>query len=322
MTRTVNEDVRREAEHWFARRREPAVREAEAEAFERWRVQDEAHAQAYTETERLWDRLAILQSSERLKALAVQANTFSPGLSARRRFLLPVLLAASVAAIAVSVVLWFSHVPEVQRFATAIGEQRTETLSDGTTLRMNTQSTLEARMSDNRREVTLENGEAAFDVAKDPSRPFIVVAGDGSVVAVGTHFQVRRESGQVTVTLLEGRVQLLRPSRHEFEWLDPGQQARFSETASGIVRRNVDVAALTSWMSGRLEFRGAPLHDAVEEINRYSMRKIRIGDPSIDGIEISGTFRTGDVDGAVAAFEVAFPVRAETTATEITLLPK
>lgn len=174
-------------------------------------------------------------------------------------------------------------------------------------------------MSDSRREIMLKSGEAAFDVAKDTARPFVVTAGDGTITAVGTHFQVRHENNKVAVTLIEGRVQLARTAHREIEWLEPGQQATFSEGAGGIVRRNVDAKLLASWANGRLEFRSTPLEQAVEEANRYSARKIRIGDPAIRAIEVSGTFRTGDIDGVAAAFEASFPVRGEIGEDEIVL---
>jgi transmembrane sensor len=322
MASLISEDIRREAEAWFARRREPAVREAEHEAFERWRASDEAHAHAYADTEQLWDQLAVLQHSEKLQALATKLVTDSPEAAPRRNRIIPFSLAASVVAVAMLVALWYPGGPEVRKYATALGEQRTETLADGTTLRLNTLSSLEVRMSRSQRDIKLTRGEANFDVAKDATRPFVVAAGDGTVTALGTQFQVRREGKQVAVTLIEGSVQLARPARREVESLEPGQQATFSEDASGIVRRNVNVKALTSWMSGRLEFRSTPLEEAVAEINRYSGRKLRIGDSAINRIEVSGTFRTGDIDGAAAAFEAAFPVRGEMHETEIVLLPQ
>lgn len=330
-TRNIDPKVREEAELWFARRQDPAVREAEQEAFERWRDQDPEHAETYAQTQRLWDELAVLKTSARLRELASQAmaspaaanSPSPPPLMMRRCFgTKALLLAASFAAVAIAVGIWFNQVPTVQTFATALGEQRTETLADGTTLRLNTNSALDVRMSDRRRQIWLKRGEAAFDVAKDATRPFVVAAGDGTVTAIGTHFQVRYEANQVAVTLIEGRVQLARPAYREVEWLDPGQQATFAEKSSGIVRRNVDVQALTSWMSGRLEFRSTPLEQAVAELNRYSARKVRIGDPAINQVAVSGTFRTGDVDGVTAAFEAAFPVRSEVSEHEIVLLPR
>jgi len=230
------------------------------------------------------------------------------------------LAAVLVAAVALTLIrLNRDHDIPAQMFATVLGEQRTETLADGTILRLNTESVAEVRITHRGREVTLRSGEAIFNVAKDASRPFVVSAGGGTVTAVGTEFQVRSVAGTVAVTLMTGRVQVARASRREVEWLNPGQQASFSQTGSGIVTRNVNVTALTSWMNGRLEFRGALLRDVVAEANRYSAKKIRIEDPSIGGLALSGSFRTGDTDRIVAALEAALPVRVQANGTEIVL---
>ena len=317
--RNANNEVRQQAELWFARRLEPSVREAESGAFERWLAEDPRHAKAYTDTERLWARLAVLKRSARLRESSVPAVAAPP-----RRLQFIYGIAASIAIFAVGIATYalYTRAVPVQAFISALGEQRTETLEDGTTLRLNTSSVLGVRMTSSRREVKLERGEAAFDVATDVSRPFVVSAGDGTITAVGTLFQVGHEDERVTVPLMEGGVQLARESRGEFEWLEPGQQATFRESSRGIVRRNVDVKAFTSWMNGRLEFRNTPLADAIAEANRYSARKIRSGDSSIDRIAVSGTFRTDDVEGMAAAFAGAFPVRAEIGPEEIVLYAK
>lgn len=324
MTGNVDETTRQEAERWFARLREPTIPRAEREAFERWRAADSRRAEAYARTERLWDKLAVLKDSQRLRLAALE----SPGSGSvmarawqRPKVRYPVFgaLAASLAVGMVVCLISLNGSAPAQLFATALGEQRTERLADGTTLRLNTNSKLDVRITGHSRTVALRSGEAAFDVAKDPSRPFVVTAADATITAVGTRFEVRRETGSVEVTLIEGRVRLARPSRREIEWLAPGQQATFSDNASGIVRRNVDVEALTSWMTGRLEFRDTPLEQAVAEANRYSARKIRIGDPAINALAVSGTFRTGDVDAMAAAFEAAFAVRVESRGMEVVL---
>lgn len=319
--RDTDPEVRRQADLWFARRLDPAVREAEHAAFEHWHNADRLHAEAYAETERLWNRLEILKKSTRLNVStsALQSVVPSRWVAHRRHFLHAIAAGLALFAIASAIYFFNNRTSPERSFVTALGEQRTETLRDGTILRLNTSSAVDVRMTSSRRELTLEHGEAAFDVAKDVSRPFVVSAGDGMVTAVGTHFQVRHEGDQVIVTLMEGRVQLVRPSRHELEWLEPGQQALFSESASGIVKRNVDARALTSWMNGRLEFRDTPLVEAVAEANRYSARKLRIADPRINRIPVAGTFRTGDVESVAAAFAAAFPVRAELAADEIVL---
>lgn len=324
MTWNVDDKVRKEAEQWFARLLEPSVRDAEREAFENWRGQNPRRAEVYAETERLWDELAVLKQSQRLR-VAVPNPAVSEGMQrttwqhVKTRRPLFLALAAGFAAIAILAVGWLNRGTPLQTFVTALGEQRTETLADGTTLRLNTSSTLEVQMTDRHRSITLRSGEVAFDVAKDRSRPFVVTAGDGTITAVGTQFQVRHEANTVAVTLIEGRVKLARQSRREVEWLDPGQQATFSGQSSGIVRRNVDLAVLTGWMNGRLEFRSTPLQQAVAEANRYSARKIRIGDPAMRDLAVSGTFRTGDVDAVAIAFEAAFPVRVYSDEKEVVL---
>jgi transmembrane sensor len=326
MTRNDDDKVRKDAQRWFAKRLEPSARETERETFERWRGGDPRRTNAYAETERLWDKLEALKESARLRQALTDAA--STGGFWRRAWRHPMLRYSVFAGLAASfvlvVVLKFVRFGQddqasTQTFATALGEQRSEMLVDGTNLRLNTQSIVDVRMSHHRREITLRTGEAAFAVAKDASRPFVVSAADGTVTAVGTQFQVRNVAGAVAVTLMEGRVQVARASRREFESLSPGQQASFSQSASGIVTRNIDVEASTSWMSGRLEFRGTPLQAAVTEANRYSARKIRIGDPAIAVLPVSGTFRTGDMDGMAAAFEAAFAVRAESSGKEIVL---
>ena len=321
-TPKVSDDIRQQAEAWFARRLEPAVREAESEAFERWRAQSPEHAQSLEQTEQLWDRLSVLKNSTRLRQFAVVDPVVAVQSASRRRLFHAIAASVLLAAVGVMTALFYNPVPPAQTLTTALGEQRTEALTDGTTLRINTGSALEVRMTESLRKIVLTRGEAAFDVAKDASRPFVVSAGDGTITAVGTHFQVRHEHGRVAVTLIEGRVQVSRSSGGEREWLVPGQQATFSTEASGIVRRNVDVQALTSWMGGRLEFRATPLEQAVAEVNRYSQRKLRIADPAIAHLEVSGTFRTGDIESVAAAFEAAFSVRAEARDDETVLLPR
>jgi len=325
MTRNDDDQVRKEAARWFTRRLDPAVRESERQSFEQWREEDPRRAEAYEGTERLWVKLEILKQSERVRRAvadsSAQAGMLRPAHHpAVWRPIFFGLAASLVVVVALTLVyLNRDRKPTVQTFATAVGEQRTQGLADGSTLKLNTNTFVDVHMSRHRREITLRSGEVVFDVAKDATRPFVVSAGDGTVTAVGTQFEVRNDAGAVAVTLIEGRVQVARASRGEVEPLKPGQQARYSENGTGIVTRNVDVEALTSWMSGRLEFQGTPLEEAVAEANRYSARKLRIGDPTIRKVAVSGTFRTDDVDSMAAAFEAAFDLRIETSAKEVVI---
>jgi transmembrane sensor len=93
-------------------------------------------------------------------------------------------------------------------FTTGVGEQRMITLQDGSRIYLNSDTRLTVRLDKNRRLVRLAGGEALFDVAKNPSRPFIVDAGEMQVRAVGTEFVVRRDPHELAVTLVEGTVRI------------------------------------------------------------------------------------------------------------------
>src|SRR5690606_20513701 len=106
---------------------------------------------------------------------------------------------------------WVTLSPGGERYASNVGEVRRIALDDGSYMLLNTDSLAVIQFSEARRDVRLEKGEALFEVAKDPQRPFVVNAGDLTVKAVGTAFVVRREDSSVEVTVTEGVVEVARP---------------------------------------------------------------------------------------------------------------
>src|SRR3546814_17926050 len=110
-------------------------------------------------------------------------------------------------------------------------------------------------MGDNQRALVLERGEVMFGVAHDSQRPFRVAAGNGTVTALGTRFQIRREPAQVTVTLLDGRVPLERLDSGESRQLTPGDQDTYGDAGPPVAVRMVDTEVVRRWTSGRLLIR-------------------------------------------------------------------
>jgi ferric-dicitrate binding protein FerR (iron transport regulator) len=94
-------------------------------------------------------------------------------------------------------------------YSTAIGEQRSIRLDDGSTIDLNSQSKVRVRFSEQRRAIELLEGQALFRVAKNKSRPFVVATDNTHVRAVGTEFDVYRKTSGTVVTVLEGRVAVL-----------------------------------------------------------------------------------------------------------------
>lgn len=325
------------AEAWFARLMAPDCTEAERQAFARWRDRAPAHARAYAATEGLWNRLEGLEEDEvvgpyaeaalRTEPMEEWADAMSrrasrPARRLRRgRWRLPAAAAATLLAGLGGwqwlAPLWDRADPQYYRTGTAF---ESVVLDDGSQVQMDLSTRMEVRFARNRREVRLLDGRAIFQVAHDRRRPFVVEAGPGSVTALGTRFQVDRLDGGTVVTLVEGSVAVGEPGARLDATLrlQPGQQVRYSRQGAWV-RQEVDPAAATSWSQGFHVFSATPLGDAVREINRYSARPLRLADPSLATLAISGNFKIGDADTIAAAMPAVLPVRASANGDEIVL---
>ncbi len=193
---------------------------------------------------------------------------------------------------------------EVKTVSTARGKQRTIMLADGSRITLNTSSRADVDYRGAARRVRLFEGEALFDVAEDPQRPFVVEAADRQVVALGTAFGVRLDGSALQVTLVEGRVAV-----DKLE-LEPGQQLLAEARRTPIVR-TVDVARATSWRNGWLVLSRDTVREAIKEVSRYTDEQIVCDDPRLMDLRVSGTFRTGEVEGFLNALSEIHPLDVE-----------
>ncbi len=305
------------AAYFVQRRGETTTQHREREV---WLAEDEQHERAYEETRRLWDRTGNLRDDAHLQALKAADLA---ALQRPRWFRADWILSAAAVltlllGVAYLAMRFMASSPPVT-YATALGERRTEVLADGTQVVLNTDSAIEARYTRDRRSVELQRGEAQFEVAHDAARPFVVSVGDGTVTALGTRFQVRRDTDAAVVTLLQGRVEVAQGQQRRI--LQPNQQARLS-TNAGIAVQAIDPAQVNGWLDGWLRFRNAPLSQVVAEANRYSSRKLRLGDPKLAGLELNGNFHAGDSASIASAVEQILPVRVDDRGADIVLLAK
>jgi transmembrane sensor len=191
-----------------------------------------------------------------------------------------------------------------EHYHTAIGEQRSLTLADGSHVQLNVKSSLTAKVNDVVRDVRLGDGEALFQVAKDAARPFRVHTPQATIEAKGTQFDVRVKDGATIVSLLEGRVAVT-PSTGENRdggaagasvMLDPGQQLTVAmRAAEWPTARKVDLKTVTAWTEHRLVFEDTPLSDVIAEFNRYSRQPLLIQDSALLDKRITASFDSGSV---------------------------
>lgn len=315
--RSINEAAR-----WYARLQAADCSLQERAAFRKWLQADERHALAYEQACQMSagvDQLMALDP--RMQALLDEAliPTGAPdiakpvrGIARVRRWSIPAALAASVALAFVSL----RFVGDGKRAPDGVVLQadaapRTVRLEDGSTLQMDVDTKVRVWMTAQRREVTLEAGRAMFDVAHDRSRPFSVAAASSRTVALGTQFQVELDRSEVVVTLADGSVAIDNegPTQVWQERLRPGEQLRIDVASAARDKLVVDPSVVTSWSRGRLVFRNTRLADAIEQVNRYSAKKVRLGDPSLADLQVAGNFIAGDSDLIVDALASALPLR-------------
>jgi transmembrane sensor len=205
-------------------------------------------------------------------------------------------------------------------YTTAIGERSTANLDDGSVAELNTNTRLNIDFSDNERRVELVEGQVFFDVAKDPDRPFIVIAGDQRIEAIGTAFDVLYMNGQVKVTLVEGIVNVAAQTFNDagqaddlFVQLEAGQSLVTAAVAPVEPPRIelTDTDLSTVWRNGRAFFEDSSLSEAVEEMNRYSHVQIRLEGEGLEHIRMNGMFRTGQQENFVDTLVAYYAIEAE-----------
>jgi len=320
------EIIEAEAASWITVLGREQVSETELSELKLWLSQSERHRSAFNELTDLWDDLDILKE---LDDIAESVPKLEPAFWQRRSFLA---VAASIfICFIVSGSLYWQHLTEFDQqthFITAVGQQRSVVLSDGSTVKINTNSQVEIDFSRNKRIIRLLKGEAYFNVAKNKHRPFYVYAGDGLVQAIGTSFNVRLKLlDAIEVTVEEGVVALVALAKKEpttAENLDivssplpeskkvlaelvAGQSTTFGNTVEKIEQiQTQELNRKLAWRQGVLVYENVPLRKVIDDISRYTNVTIEIADPSLRTLPIAGHFRVGEIEALFESLEITF----------------
>ncbi len=310
-----------------------------------WLAQDPSHGEAWRAVQRPWafcGEQATSPSVIRLRraALAHAHNALrSNWIRARLRRTPARLATAATVILAIGAsLLWWHYRPAV--YSTGAGERRIVRLADGSRITMDASSEVTVRYTADARMLVLVTGQARFDVAHNPHRPFTVTADGRKVVATGTAFDVNVMGPKLTVTLLRGHVVILPqnapvqpfmfpppgdalgagPEMADVpvtgippDWsriaLDPGEQLVMASGAPPRVER-VDVHRVTAWERGEVVFRNERLAEVIQRMNRYLPQPITVSDPQAADLRISGVFREDDVNGFVSTVVSYLPLQA------------
>jgi transmembrane sensor len=312
----VTPEIGAEAAVWIARLHGPDRSTRMERECLAWQSRSAAHRVAFERCTETWQDVARVTLGDAYSTAGSQrsgsgAERIDP--ARRSRWAVPLVVAGCLSLCAVFIQLW----RDLSVYSTRVGEQRILVLDDGTRLSLNTHSRVRVDLGASQRTVTVEDGEALFEVAKDPQRPFVVRAGGSEVVALGTVFSVRLSAGRtevgaaLNVTLIEGQVTVraasgikgggdgLAPEK-PLSML-PGERIRLVKSTGRTDERatqQVDrprIEGVVAWKRSEAIFDDVPLAEAVAELNRYDRRPIvLIGDASLAQLRVSGIYRTGD----------------------------
>lgn len=299
---------RMSAADWVARLSgEPA--EAEWLAFDAWLQSAPGHRAAYDEALALW--LALDRQAAPLAAAISDHAIDSPDrLAGRPRTALywggATGLVAAAAVTFAALHPYRAAAPTI--YATDHGQRRAITLADGTRVVLNSASKIFVRLERNRREITLAEGEATFEVTHDPSRPFQVHVGDQILRDIGTEFDVLRSKGEITVTVRQGLVEVRRAKGGQRSLaLAAGSRLTHREGADSSTVMPVSADDAFSWRSGRLIYRDRPLSEIAADLNRYGENQIRV-DGSAAGLRFSGVLIIDDQSVMVRRLAALLPI--------------
>ncbi len=359
----LNRQILDEASAWFVDFRVGDVDSTARERFDRWLRQSPEHIRAYMEIAKTYVDLPAhsprrtIDVQELIAAARVDGNVLpfedsardlpdspattsvqSPqalsGTAGRRPRIRAMTLAASIAIAGTVILSFLFALNRSSTYTTQIGERRSITLADGSTIDLNSRSEVRISYSKAERDVELVDGQALFEVAKDKARPFIVRSGDTVMRAVGTQFDVYRKKSGTIVTVVEGRVAVLQTHSSEGREFDNGGAPFLTEGAAGIPKTAgpgsvlpfpstgndepsapvfvsageqvtvtdraiaapspADVAVAIAWVQHRLVFDASRLSDVIDDFNRYNARQIHIEDKALDDFHVSGVYSSTD----------------------------
>jgi transmembrane sensor len=354
---TSDPRISEEAAEWFVEFRTGTLDERARQRFDAWVRTSPEHLRAYLECAAIWEEGSRLDTQGQFDAATLLSRVHSEGnvvplatgamssaehQPSKRPSRLLAGLAACLAVVALAIGGWL-WLDGRTTYATGVGEQRSLTLADGSIVELNARSEIEVRLSDTERRVELVAGQALFQVAKDPQRPFIVRSGAASVRAVGTQFDVYRRPEDTIVTVLEGRVAvssaqdvaaaraatapeqpqslppgLLEKGTHPL-LLSAGEQATVARTGAVKKRAHASLRAATAWVQRQLIFESATLKEIAQELNRYSPRSVVVDPSAPADLRLSGVFSTANIDFLIHFLQQRPGIRVDETGDSIVI---
>ena len=310
-------DIEKKAIEWLARLQAADLTTEQEHAFFEWLKADKRHQQAYIDAENLWQRGDVIaqaakvsDNQDKVTSLSSPAQYFGGWQVAAALFLVMV----------VGIGYWqlqpdSKQAAEWQSFATAIGEQNSWRLEDGSEVTLNTQSKIRIDFNADVRTVYLDQGEAFFKVTHKPSHPFDVVTTAGRIRVLGTQFSVYQADGQTLVTVLEGKVGLDTEGSGPEQYTTnatviANQQLSFARAQKQLSPKKINANSELAWLKRQLIYRGESLQTVIDELNRYYPMQIQLGDSQLASQRVIAVIQLAELETTLATLENSLHLKA------------
>lgn len=318
----MTESVEQRAALFLLSREEPDWSPQREVEFQAWLALSDRHRAVFWRLEHGW------RAADRVTAIGI-APLRPPQLTAAARTLAwragAAIAASLLIALGASIMIGKPQsAPRYERFASS-DQPRTLSFADGSKIELNVYSQVHVAMNGRSRLVTLDRGEAFFDVRHDEKRPFEVRIDGYQVTDLGTKFVIRKDDEGIRTAVLEGEVELGLADQtvSKAHLMKPGDWAvtRRGTTYARSGDLN-QVEAMIGWRKGLIIFNHAPLAETTRDFNRYNDRKLVIADPAVAAIRIDGAFKTGNIAGFARLMRDAYGLRVEEEGRQIKISQK
>lgn len=323
--RETSAEIDAAAADWAVRIDGAPFDESLQRTLEAWTSQDQRRLGAYARAR------AVLNHSKRIRALGpnFEPDAFAEAAPvragavphSRRR----VLAFGGLGAIAAGAgALAFALEAAAETFHTGRGEIRLIPLKDGSSVTLNTLSSIRVRSAAGRHCVDMLSGEALFDAVKGPQGPLEIFAGDNCMRAAGASFTIAKlqpDTVEVMVRRGDVEVESRRTATDRRRRLPANTRVAFLRDRP--VRQEIltpaQIARQLAWREGMLSFEDQPLASAAREFERYSGVRIRFADPQIAAETVTGLYAANNPAGFAQAVAVSLDLRMQRTSDGVVL---
>lgn len=283
-----------QATYWFLKLRETNVSAEEIQAALDWQEASPENRAAFERVETYWRAWpGVLPADAALEA----SEAPPPRKNVTRRT-----FAAAAAVAAAALLAWLapnwhllkeSH--EYGEYTTAIGEHRTVQLEDASQIVLGGATDLRSTFTAQTRRVELRDGEALFQVTRNPQRPFVVDMPNGSVRVLGTKFNIHHGPDGTSITVLDGIVRVdARSGANNVQLLAGAQVVLSNDGRLGTIVQ-ADPRQVVAWNNGRLVFVDRSLRSVIADLNRYSTKPITLEASSTADMLVTGAVKLDEI---------------------------